>query len=99
MFIYHIVTAEVWERFAASDHYFSPSLDTEGFIHCSYAEQVDGVIERYYGQENSVLILTIDCSLLSSRLVSEPSTAGELYPHIYGMVNKSAIVSIEVRNV
>jgi uncharacterized protein (DUF952 family) len=41
-----------------------------------------------------VLILAINPHLLISELVAEPSTNQEIYPHIYGKINKSAIVEI-----
>ena len=97
MSIYHIVTPESWEEqkdFASYEH---ESLQAEGFIHCSYAGQIDGVLDRYYKGVEKVLILTIDPALLTSELVEEPSTGGEIYPHIYGKINREAITDINER--
>ena len=99
MNIYHIVTPEVWETFKDKDFYYAPSLKTECFIHCSFAEQLDGVLQRYYRDEEKVLILTLDAEKLTSELVNEPSTNNEIYPHIYGKINKSAVVNIEERKI
>lgn len=97
MKIYHIVLPEVWERSKDASEYEAESLTTEGFIHCSYQNQLDAVLERYYRDAGSVLVLSIDPEMLSSNLIAEPSTNNEIYPHIYGKINKSAIVGIEVR--
>ncbi|HEY0460922.1 MAG TPA: DUF952 domain-containing protein [Pyrinomonadaceae bacterium] len=97
MLIYHIVLPEVWEKFKDEYEYEAESLGTEGFIHCSYRNQLDAVLERYYKNAGKVLILHINPHLLKSELVAEPSTNREIYPHIYGMINKSAIVDIEER--
>ena len=97
MLIYHIVLPEVWENFADQNEYQAASLETEGFIHCSYRSQVDEVLERYYKDAGKVLILNINPHLLISELVSELSTNSEYYPHIYGKINKSAITEIEER--
>ena len=70
------------------------SLAAEGFIHCSYEDQLDGVIERYYADRNELVILTIDTEKLSARLVAEPSTGGEIYPHIYGPLPLAAVLSV-----
>ena len=94
MRIFHIVTPDAWEAFETGI-YRHPSLETEGFIHCSFEEQLDGVIERYYSQYESVVVLEIESDLLMSRVVKEPSTASEIYPHIYGPINRDAIVSVE----
>ena len=99
MIIYHIVTPEVWEKFKDENEYEAESLATEGFIHCSYQNQLDDVLRRYYANADKVLILTINPSLLKSDLIAEPSTNREIYPHIYGKINKSAIVDIEERKI
>ena len=92
MLIYHIVLPEVWEIFKAEKFYEAASLKTEGFIHCSYSEQLETVLKRYYKNEKQVLILSVDANLLTSKLIAEPSTNGEIYPHIYGRINRTAIV-------
>jgi len=97
MFIYHVVLPEVWERFKTRPSYQPDSLTTEGFIHCSYQSQLEGVLERYYGGVEKVLILTIDTEKLFSKLVKEPSTNNELFPHIYGRLNTNAVVDVQER--
>ena len=98
MLIYHIVTPEVWEQFKNESFYQSESLESEGFIHCSYRSQLPEVLERYYKNSGRVLILHLNPHLLTEKLVCEPSTNREVYPHIYGKINRQAIVHIEERN-
>lgn len=95
MIIYHIVLPEIWANFKDENFYYAASLATEGFIHCSFAEQIEGVLERYYKGVSRVLILKIDSEKLTSELVNEPSTNEEIYPHVYGQINKEAVVEIE----
>ena len=97
MYIYHIVLPEVWERFKDKPSYQAESLATEGFIHCSYPGQLDDVLKRYYSGVDTVLILKIDTEKLLSKLVKEPSTNNEMYPHIYGRLNHSAVVEVRER--
>jgi uncharacterized protein (DUF952 family) len=99
MFIYHIVLPEVWEEIKTTPLYSAPSLFAEGFIHCSYENQIDGVLGRYYSDHSTVVILTIDADLLGSRLVAEPSTNDEVYPHIYGPINLHSVVDTETREI
>ncbi len=96
MNIYHIVLSADWAAFDGGE-YAAASLVGEGFIHCSYAHQIDGVLERYYSGADSVVILNVDTELLTSKFVEEPSTGGEVYPHIYGTKNTGAIVGTEER--
>ena len=96
MRIYHIVLPEVWAAFD-TDLYRAPSLESEGFIHCSFAGQLDAVIERYYGGADEIVVLEIETESLMSRVLNEASTGNEIYPHIYGPINRDAIVRVEKR--
>ena len=98
MFIYHIVLPEKWETVKHNSSYAAESLETEGFIHCSYDDQLKGVIERYYSDAPELVILKLDIGKLTSKLVSEPSTGGEVYPHIYGPINLDAVVEVRTRS-
>ena len=98
MTIYHIVWPEAWAAIDG-DLYEHASLAAEGFIHCSFDHQIDGVIERYYSGADSVILLEIDSNKLTSELINEPSTGGEIYPHIYGPINRDAVVSESERKI
>ncbi len=99
MKIYHIVTPEVWEQFKDEELYEAESLQAEGFIHCSFEGQLESVLERYYKDADKVLIMEIETNDLFSKMVSEPSTNDELFPHVYGKINKNAIVSIKEKEI
>ena len=96
MIVYHIVLPEDWATFTG-DLYSAASLETEGFIHCSFAEQLEAVIERYYSNAPSIVVLAVETDRLISRMIKEPSTNNEIYPHIYGPINRGAIVSANER--
>lgn len=96
--IYHIATRTSWDAQFSSENYIHDSLDKEGFIHASLASQVEGVIQRYYRDVKGLVKLTIDTELLndSSLLKYEwAASVEEKFPHIYGSINKTAIVSID----
>ena len=97
MLIYHIELPERWKSLDPDAAYEAESLATEGFIHCSYASQLEKVLERYYSGVANVLILGIDTERLTSSFVEEASTNNEIYPHIYGPINRDAIVGAEAR--
>ncbi len=91
--IYHITLPEAIHAFEDLDFISAASLDAEGFIHCSTAEQVEGVLERYFEGINAIVILSIDEKLLQYELKYEAATANDFFPHIYGVINKGAIVA------
>lgn len=92
--IYHITTPAQWQQFAALPFYEAPSLQTEGFIHASKAVQVEETANRYYKNETEILLLTINVSLLAIPLLYEEApNRKEEFPHLYGKLNKDAIVA------
>jgi len=93
--IYHVTTAAHYHSFVGKDYYESPTLHEEGFIHCSTEDQVPGVLQRYFAGQDDLFLLVIDPAKLKSKLKIEAASNGELYPHVYGPVNKSAIASID----
>ena len=74
-------------------------IDASSRLSGSFGDQkkLDAVIERYYSGEKSVVILEIESDKLMSRMIKEPSTNNEIYPHIYGPINRNAIVGTEER--
>jgi uncharacterized protein (DUF952 family) len=93
--IYHITTLAAWTAQQANEEYSAESLSSEGFIHCSTKEQVKATLERYYSQQQDLLLLHINSSWLHAELKFELATNGELFPHVFGKLNKAAIVEIE----
>jgi len=91
--VFHLVFPSAWQ---ASPHepYRAASLETEGFIHCSYAEQVAASANRFYAAADELLVLCIDPEKLGSPLKAEPAGSGELFPHVYGPINRDAVTSV-----
>lgn len=94
--IYHIVPAADWQQYESKPDYEAASLQSEGFIHLSQKEQVAGTLSRYYQNVPDLLLLHIDTDKLTHELKYEPSTNGELFPHLYGPLNKDAVVRVEL---
>ncbi|MCY7357459.1 MAG: DUF952 domain-containing protein [Rudanella sp.] len=96
--IYHVTTLADWQRQATAATYEAASLLTEGFIHMSEANQVAGVLERYYQNVPDLLLLHIEPNQLAAELKYESATNNELFPHLYGPIDKGAIVEVEKIN-
>jgi uncharacterized protein (DUF952 family) len=94
--IYHVVSKTNWEKALQQGWYAADSLETEGFIHTSKAEQVKGVVERYYQGQTDLLLLHIDETKLTAPLKYELApSVNEEFPHIYGRLNLDAVTQIE----
>ncbi len=91
--IFHLTYKDAWESARPVGEYAAPSLSEEGFIHCSKdIPQLLKVAARLYSGETGLLVLDVDLEKLTSPLKNEPSRSGEIYPHIYGMLNADAVV-------
>jgi uncharacterized protein (DUF952 family) len=93
--ILHITTAPEWKAACAAGEYRAPTLETEGFIHCSLPTQVTHVAQWFYRDVPDLLLLCIDPDVLTSELRWEPSAdsfAGE-FPHVYGPIAVEAVVA------
>ena len=98
--ILHITEHRSWQSAQVAGTYRAASLDTEGFIHCSTAEQVERVANNFYKGQSDLVLLCIEAEKLQSTLKWEqpiPSNdphSSELFPHIYGAINLEAVVKV-----
>ena len=90
--ILHIASAADWATAQSLGFYEVPSLQTEGFIHCSRPHQVAEVANRLFRGRHDLIILLIDSSLLSHEVRYERAENGQRYPHVYGPVILTAVV-------
>jgi uncharacterized protein (DUF952 family) len=93
--MFHVCTPEQWAIWEDQDRYEAAGLSEEGFIHCCTEQQLNGVLERYFSGIDQVFLLHLDTEKIEAALKWEPAVGGELFPHIYGPINKSAVLGIE----
>ena len=94
--IYHVTTKSEWEAARKKGFYTAPSMETEGFIHCSEEHQIKGVLERYYSGKKDLVRLVIDPQKLKPELKYELApSVHENFPHVYGPINADAVVNVE----
>ena len=92
--IYHLVSPSIWNSLGPGP-YRAESLDTETFIHCSNADQVARAANRFYADAAELLVLCIDTDQLTHPLRDEEAGIGERFPHIYGPINREAVISVQ----
>lgn len=96
--IFHITTLDRWKALSASRHFTPEMYDVEKYIHCCEEHQVDGVLYRYFSGQENLLKLSIDETKLEVELKYEPGTNNEMFPHLYGELNKSTVMKVEPLN-
>ena len=92
--IFHICTKESWQEQSKAMEYVHESLESEKFIHCAHEEQIEGVLTRYFGGMDDLILLKIESNKVTPPIISEIAPIGAYFPHIYGPINKDAIIEI-----
>ncbi len=92
--LYHITSRASWMAAHAAGVYRGDTLDSEGFIHCSLANQVERTAARFYWGQAGLVLLTIEGERLRAELRFEEGEPGELFPHIYGPLNLEAVIAV-----
>jgi glutathione S-transferase len=90
----HLTTKQAWEDALAVGTYSlstkGKSLDEVGFIHGSFADQVEEVAGFVFaGSTEDLVLLHLDIDKLDSNGIEvrvEKARNGKSYPHIYGAV-------------
>lgn len=100
--IYHITSQTDLKSARQKGEYTAPSLESEGFIHCSTEQQVIHVANAFYRGRNDLVLLKLDESRIKPKVKWEaPSgplapghSESDSFPHVYGPINLDAIASV-----
>ncbi len=93
--IFHITASSAWDAARAAGAYEPPSLEREGFIHFSAADQVARVANRAFRGQRDLVLLCVASERLAGVVRHEHAEdAGESFPHLYGPLNLDAVVAV-----
>lgn len=94
--ILHITSKIAWDAAQKNGYYTAPSLETEGFIHCSTPAQVVAVAERFYAGQRGLVLLILDSDRIQPEVRYEAGTdkPDEMFPHVYGRINLDAVTRV-----
>ena len=101
--LYHLALAADWQQARQLGEYRistrGQSLEQVGFIHASYAHQLEGTHQRFYADVSDLRLLVIDPTrLVAHGIAVRPEAApgsGELFPHLYGPLPLDAVCLVE----
>ena len=90
--IYHIARKIDWNHAAVTGTYAAASLASEGFIHCSTAEQVIATADRLFAAQNDLVLLCVDTDRVTAEIRYENLEGGATqFPHVYGALPLASI--------
>ncbi len=94
--IWHITTAEAWAAAERQGTYQAPSLESEGFIHCSTLDQLLGVANALYSGQKNLVVLEIDPARVPAEIRYEDCyETGQDFPHIVGEIPLGAVIQVK----
>ena len=88
---YKLVDAAEWA--AAMDVYAGSAVDrADGYIHLSAADQLAETARKHYAGRVDLRLLAVDLAALGETVVWEVSRGGVLFPHIHGVLPRTAVL-------
>jgi uncharacterized protein (DUF952 family) len=98
MTIVHFCPRADWEAAEAAGAYTADTLASEGFIHCSRADQVHLPADALMRGRTDLVLLEIDEARLPEPPRWEPTDPADpdsmRFPHVYGPVPVTAVVAV-----
>ena len=92
--IFHLTTPDEWAAAQAAGSVAPPSLVTEGFVHCSRDDQLEGTIQRHYAGVDELVLLRLHEARLGDDVRWEESRPGERYPHVYRAIDLDEVAEV-----
>jgi uncharacterized protein (DUF952 family) len=74
----------------------SPADIADGYIHlsCDNDSQIAATLVKHFSGVDGLVLAAVDLSALGDTVRWEPSRGGQLFPHIYGLLQVEAVVSV-----
>lgn len=91
--LFHVVEREVWEEALREGGYRwstrGVTVEDEGFVHLSTAEQVQGTLQRFYDGLDPLVVLVVDPELTEAEIRLEDG-----FFHSYGELPIPSVVDV-----
>lgn len=89
---FKILTADQWAAFRRDGHFAGAPVDlADGYIHLSAEDQVAATLEKHFAGQSGLVLATVDLDAVAAPVKWEVSRGGALFPHIYGVLDMTAV--------
>ncbi|KQP62425.1 dihydroorotate dehydrogenase [Methylobacterium sp. Leaf111] len=93
--IYKISPRALWRRAEDIGRFEGAPIDrTDGYIHFSTAAQVGETAARHFAGVEDLVLVAVEAEDLGPALRYEPSRGGDLFPHLYAVLDLKAVRSV-----
>ncbi len=91
--IYKLIDRPSWQAAVAAGRFEGSGVDlADGFIHFSTAAQAAETGRRYFHGHEDLLVVGFDVESLGEGVRWEPSRGGDLFAHLYGVLDPALAV-------
>jgi uncharacterized protein (DUF952 family) len=91
---FKILTAGQWAQFQADGIFPGAPVDlADGYIHLSTTDQLAETLDKHFSGQGGLVIAEVDLAALGEMVKWEVSRGDALFPHIYGPLPMSAVLS------
>lgn len=90
-FAYKILRSREYEAFSQYGVFTGSRVDAQdGFIHLSFAGQLQGTLDKHYSNAGVLSLIEVDLAACKDEVKFETSRGGAQFPHLYGTLDKKA---------
>jgi uncharacterized protein (DUF952 family) len=91
--IFKVCGQAEWTAAEAAGRYEGSANDRrDGFIHFSTAAQLPGTLRKHFAGRDDLVLIAVEAEALGKALKWEPSRGGDLFPHLYAPLGRSAVL-------
>lgn len=98
--LFHLTERRLWQAAAATGEFGWSSrdltYDQQGFVHCSYADQVAPVRQRFYADLDpaELVVLELDLHDAGAPVIVEEGEPGVDFPHLYAPLPVDRVTAV-----
>ena len=93
---YKVLTAPQWAQWHAGGEFSGAPVDlADGYIHLSTAAQLTETVNKHFAGQADLSVVHVDLAVLGDLVRWEPSRGGALFPHVYGVIPMTAVLTVQ----
>lgn len=86
--VYKLLAREAWEEACALGCFDGAAIDhQDGFIHLSTGAQAQETARLHFQGQGDLVLVAFEAERFGAALRWEPSRGGQLFPHVYGVID------------
>ena len=94
--LYKVCSAQAWhDARRAGVLRGTPDDLRDDYIHLSTADQLAGTLGKHFFGQRDLVLLAVEEAGVRDRLRWEKARGGALFPHLYGELAASAVISVQ----